>query len=407
MSMMRNPDDPAPFSRSASWRKGVRYSLISMVIGLFVSFFIGLGDSNQLTPLQFAFGALYGLLISTGAWMTEVFFVSLLQERRLPTALLRFVSYFLGGMIGHLVAHTAVLAFLGFDHRWYSEVLVVRTVVFGLFAALIGLVFHANERLRVRLREREEALRRSELAAALAESELEIARSIQERLLPPPEIEGSGFRVSARNVAAKVVAGDFYDVFREGDSTVCCVVGDVAGKGVGASLIMASVKAVLPLMTSGRSVSEALDALNAKLHSELASREFVALVLVRFDAATGILQVANAGLPDPLLVRGARDLEPLTVPGQRLPLGAMASTRYEEHEVVLAEGDRLLLYSDGLPEARIDGVEVGYQRFVEIAARAAEAPSSWLDGILHEFEEADEDEDDRTLVALERREAPR
>src|SRR5678815_3024556 len=86
-----------------------------------------------------------------------------------------------------------------------------------------------------RLRESVERVKEGEFA----QKELQIAREIQQCLLPPPEVEGDGWRVSARNVPAYFVAGDFYDVFRLTDGAVGVVVADVAGKGLGASLVMA------------------------------------------------------------------------------------------------------------------------------------------------------------------------
>src|SRR5204862_108249 len=83
------------------------------------------------------------------------------------------------------------------------------------------------------------------------ERELEMARSIQARLLPPPTMSGEGFSLEARNMAAHYVAGDFYDFIRLDDGSIVIVVADVAGKGMGASLTMASVKAVLPFVARG------------------------------------------------------------------------------------------------------------------------------------------------------------
>ena len=382
------------------WRTGLSYSLISMGIGLVVVALMGLGNPALYSPMQFAFGALFGLCISTGAWLFEYALI-LLARGRLRSWPLRVTGYFLGGGAGHLVAYAITRLLFG-DSTWEPTGLLLRTFVFAAFAALIGLGFYAYERLKQRLDEREEALRRKEIAEALAERELGIARSIQERLLPPPETRGPGFSVAARNVAAQVVAGDFYDVFREGDKALCLVVADVAGKGVGASLLMASVKAMLPLLAADRSVEETLDALNDRLHEDLAPREFVALALARLDLETGELRLANAGLPDPVVLRSGARPEPLVAPGERLPLGARGGSRYSAAVARLGEGDRLLMYTDGLPEARRDGVELGYEGFLELAARTSATPSEWLDGLLADLGEGVPVDDDRTLLALER-----
>ena len=89
------------------------------------------------------------------------------------------------------------------------------------------------------------------------------------------------------------------------DGSVMVVVADVAGKGVAASLIMSSVKAVLPFIARG-GVGEMMQTLNRKLVQELGDREFVALVCARFHPATGAVEVANAGCPDPYIVNGCQ-----------------------------------------------------------------------------------------------------
>ena len=109
-----------------------------------------------------------------------------------------------------------------------------------------------------------ERLQLDELVAQeLGRRELEMARDVQRRLLPPSELEGPGWQVASRCLPARVVAGDFYDVLRRADGSVDVVVADVAGKGFAASLIMASVKAMLPFVTSEGGVAESLTASTA------------------------------------------------------------------------------------------------------------------------------------------------
>ena len=83
------------------------------------------------------------------------------------------------------------------------------------------------------------------VAQELGRRELEMARDVQRRLLPPSEVAGPGWELAARCLPARVVAGDFYDILRRADGSVDVIVADVAGKGFAASLIMASVKAML------------------------------------------------------------------------------------------------------------------------------------------------------------------
>ena len=261
-----------------------------------------------------------------------------------------------------------------------------------------------NLELQVRTQEAELRAVRAQREQELAAKELELARSIQQRLLPPPQLDGPGFRVAARNLPAQFVAGDFYDAFQLPDGSLTVVVADVAGKGVGASLIMASVKAMLPLVAARNSVTGTLAVLNAKLAEELAPREFVALCLARYDSRSRCVEISNAGLPDPYLLRDGRGAEALSVPGERLPLGVRDSTTYESRVVTMQAGDRLLLLSDGLPEAPIEnGEPLGYAAMEVLLDHAAPGPTEWLGRLLDRHEAVTEEglQDDVTALLLQ------
>lgn len=270
----------------------------------------------------------------------------------------------------------------------------------GFLAVGIGLSFYTYDALRSRLEHSAERLKERDFA----DKELELARSIQQRLLPPSSIEAAGYRVESRNVAAQYVAGDFYDVFHLADGTLGLVVADVAGKGIGASLIMATVKAVLPLIAAGKSVEETLAELNVRIHRDLARREFVALAYAHYDPATSTLRVGNAGLPDPLLIRRNAAPVALSIPGPRLPLGIRVGLRYEALTIELAPGDRVLLYSDGLPEAPMEnGEPLGYETLGELAGTREDDPAIWLDRFLEDVRSRTQEtiEDDWTALLLE------
>lgn len=242
-----------------------------------------------------------------------------------------------------------------------------------------------------------EARRQEELAAR----DLSLARAIQQRLLPPAEASGPGWRIAARNLPAQVVAGDFYDYFTLPDGTLRIAVADVAGKGIGAALIMASVKAVLPLVAAGRGVVETLGELNRKLAGELGRREFVALALAAFDPASGRLELVNAGLPDPYRVAGGRALEAIVAPWPRLPLGVRAGLDYQSVGLHLEPGDSVVFLTDGLPEAETaSGEPLGYPGLERLVATAFAADG--VDGVLAGLGEAAERADDWTILALSR-----
>jgi serine phosphatase RsbU (regulator of sigma subunit) len=181
------------------------------------------------------------------------------------------------------------------------------------------------------------------------------------------------------------------------------VVADVAGKGIGASLIMATVKAALPFLAAGRRVEETLREASRRLAPRLGKREFVALVLARYEPETGAFTLANAGLPDPYVVRADGTVSAVVAPGPRFPLGVRGDIAYASAAGALAKGDRLLLVSDGLPEAPVlggGGEPLGYERFEKLVAGAAS-----LDGLIAAVKAATEPvlADDWTALMLERR----
>lgn len=247
--------------------------------------------------------------------------------------------------------------------------------------------------------------------------ELELARRIQRRLLPPSLTEDAGYTIAARVHPAELVSGDFFDVLPRGGGTVDVVVADVSGKGVGASLIMALVKARLPMLPAELSVTEILRRLNAQLHADLGRRQFVAMACARFFGDSGRLELANAGLPYPYLLRRGRVPELLSAPGPSLPLGVRSDVDYQSAESSLGAGDRLLLYSDGIPEApTAAGEPLGYQALSavldEYGRQSREAdisppfsPETWLDGFFSRVAAAAGGlpTDDQTALVLERR----
>lgn len=268
----------------------------------------------------------------------------------------------------------------------------------------------AQRRLLDDLREQELSLR-----------ELELARDMQRRLLPPARVDAQGVTVASRCLPARFVAGDFYDVLRHADGSVGVVVADVAGKGFGASLLMASVKARAPFIAAEHGVADTLRELNRRLCAELGRGQFVALAYARISGDAAVVELANAGMPDPFVVGRDGTAVPLEVPGDRLPLGIRADVPYRSVIHRLAPDARLLLYSDGIPEARRpSGEPLGYEGFAALVARSAAPPlplggatapplpiTEWLDGLLDEVERATGSalDDDWTAMAVEGRRA--
>jgi serine phosphatase RsbU (regulator of sigma subunit) len=261
------------------------------------------------------------------------------------------------------------------------QLLIAEELLTGSTAAEVRVATIGPERRRDMV----ERLQLEELVAQeLGRRELKMARDMQRRLLPPAEVTGPGWQIAARYLPARVVAGDLYDVLRHADGSVDVVVADVAGKGFAASLIMASVKAMLPFVTADSGVAESLAELNRRLASELGRGEFVALALARYHPHERQVELANAGAPDPYLVRPGQPPQPLSVPGPRLPLGVRAQVAYASRTAAVSPDDRLLLITDGLPEARDEsGEPLGYQALESLLCQepVTGSPSRWLAGL--------------------------
>jgi serine phosphatase RsbU (regulator of sigma subunit) len=318
-------------------------------------------------------------------------------------AVARAIIFLVGGLLGGALGLLSGVWLLGAPMT-FRELLVGQgrgiVVVAAVTALVAGIAFRAFEILRTRLARTIEQLKEAEWA----EKEIELARSIQTRLLPPPLVEDELFTIAACNLPARYVAGDFYDIVRLEDGSVVIAAADVAGKGLGASLIMASVKAVLPFVAR-EGAQQAMVTLNEKLVRELGRREFVALAFARFTPADGTLELLNAGFPDPYVVSGS-GVRALVATGPRLPLGVRSGIAYETLRTNIARGERVVFVSDGIPEAPARGEPLGYERLVAIlaATNGNVRGMEWLDHFIAEVHAIVDEriEDDWTAVVLHR-----
>ncbi len=162
-----------------------------------------------------------------------------------------------------------------------------------------------------------------------------------------PEL--SGWQLDAYYKPAREVGGDFYDFFELPDGQVGVVVGDVTDKGVPAAMVMAAARSVLRA-TAARVVSpgETLERVNELLCPDIPEKMFVTCLYGVIDPASGRFRFANAGhnLPFARTAGGAVELR-----ATGMPLGLLPGMSYEEKEAVIAPGESLLLYSDGVTEA--------------------------------------------------------
>jgi serine phosphatase RsbU (regulator of sigma subunit) len=352
-----------------SWRDPVRESLLFIAVGCAFTL-IESGARNEFPSLHtLARNSILSVSIAILSRGLETMLSWAIEQSRIPM-IFRTVIYAFGAWLGFFIGLVIVASLYGgeeSDFRFHSFHFIYAMTAAMLIASLVGFILHHNQKRRDRLLAAQARLQEHEFA----EKELEIARAVQRRLLPPPEIDANGFHVSARTEAAHIIGGDFYDVLRLDDGSLAVIVADVSGKGMGASLIMASCKAALSLLaTSSRDAIDVMHAMNRKLCDDLQKREFVAMVYAHCDAGRGRIEIVNAGMPDPLLLAGGA-CRPVVCGGDRLPLGIGRDRDYQKTSVELHNGQRLLFFSDGLPEALAGDEPIGYERVEQFAAQSA------------------------------------
>jgi len=181
------------------------------------------------------------------------------------------------------------------------------------------------------------------------------------RLAPQELPEFEGFEVGrAYEPGTGLMAGDFYDITPTGSRRVAAVIGDVSGHGIEPSITAFQVKYLLRVfLRQYRDPAQALEELNVVISAQTRDEEFVSLCLVVFDQAAGTLRYASAGHPPAWLWHDG-EVRPLRSTGPLLTLNPKAS--YSSREVALDSGDLLLLYTDGLAEARAGGQLFGEER---------------------------------------------
>jgi len=236
--------------------------------------------------------------------------------------------------------------------------------------------------------------------------ELELAREIQQSLLPARRLEFGPLGVRATFQPAAEVGGDYFDVFSMAKDRLVVTVGDVAGHGLSTGLLMASLKSsVAALVHEGYAGTELIDKTNRLLMEHGRARTMVTIVVVDVDPVRGRLRLANAGHPPPFLIGGDGGLRELLAGA--LPMGNRLC-RPASTECEFPNGARLLLYSDGLVEAAAaDGEPFGYDRLSRLLEE-----NTTLDGdaliarVLEALADYTADvplADDLTLLVIERR----
>ncbi len=219
-----------------------------------------------------------------------------------------------------------------------------------------------------RVRRHTDAAERRDLAEAL---------KIQRRLLPQQIPQVDGWEIAASWQPASGVGGDCFDAIRFSDGRLAISIADVVGKGIPAALLMSNLQAAVRAFASEAVEPQALcQQVNRILCGNIAEGRFISFFYAVLDAAHGVLTYANAGHYLPALVRVDGSVERLGAGGP--VLGVIGGAEYEQAHVLLAPGDRLVIFTDGLTEARnADDDEFGETRLIDAAVhhRACSAPA--------------------------------
>lgn len=244
------------------------------------------------------------------------------------------------------------------------------------FTAYANLTATAIEKLRSLERMR---------AQERVERDLSIASDIQRELLSralPTEIAGARF--AAHNEAASNVGGDFYNVFVKSPYEIYFAIGDVSGKGIAASLLMAqTLSAMQFVFAATTSPADALAKLNSTLNERIVRGMFVTTIVGRLTPGASRAEIASAGHCKPIVLRTDGSAQEIETEGA-LPLGILPKVAYRQGKVDLSPGDLLICYTDGLSESRSPGTDVFFEEKIlpNLSGASSLSPQAIIDRLV-------------------------
>ncbi len=239
------------------------------------------------------------------------------------------------------------------------------------------------------------------------EEELKRAANLQQSLLPTEPLLSPPYRIAGKNIPSSDVGGDYFD-FIEGDTPVLTIaLGDVAGKGMAAALLMTNLNAsVRAHVESESQLPMVMARLNRSIHHAVRGGDrFITLVLIAIDRESDEVRYVNAGHNPPFLVHASGEAQQLSVGG--LLLGMFPEATYESAQFRMSPGDVLVLYSDGVTEAR-DGSdeEFGEERLVAfLKEHRAMDPERLVESLIravYDFSDEGKPGDDVTVAVIRR-----
>lgn len=272
-----------------------------------------------------------------------------------------------------------------------------------ILGRIAGLLHHRQDRLVGVLHELRQALEQQAALAGLRQ-ELEIARNMQQSILPRDLPQLRGVEVTALMVPAREVGGDFYDYFMVDHDHVAVAIADVSGKGIPAAFFMAISRTLLKSNALFlREPAQVLARLNEQLCAENEHLMFITVFLAVLDVRTGMVDFVNAG-HTPAAVRDKEAGVRLLPGGQNAALAVIHDLRLRQGRIRLSPGDTLLLYTDGMTEANNpQGLQFGESRLLDALRLHDPACEDLPQALLRrvrEFEAGSAQADDITCVAV-------
>ena len=238
------------------------------------------------------------------------------------------------------------------------------------------------------------------------EADLEQAARIQKDLLPKASPGFDGFDIDGLNVPCYEVGGDYYDFIPVGAGRLGVVIADVSGKGIGAALHMASLRAaLLAEVRTGLEIGPMAARLSEFVHKSSGPASFITFFFARLDRRTEELRYVNAGHIPPFVMR--RDGRTLALGSSGFALGMFPGVTYEPGAIGLGPGDLAVLFTDGIPEARdARGADYAVERLVDFVRErrdltAAEICRGVIEDV-HGHAGAGQPCDDMTIVVIKR-----
>ncbi|HLW32095.1 MAG TPA: PP2C family protein-serine/threonine phosphatase, partial [Aequorivita sp.] len=270
----------------------------------------------------------------------------------------------------------------------------------------VGVLATAFENMQINLKKYINDLKISTSKQARIHNELEVGHDIQKALLPSPEElkHITAVSIGSYMKPATEVGGDIYDYFELPDGNICFVVGDVSGKGIPASLLMASVRSsIRALATNGKSPSEILTYVNNDLAEKNKTFHFITLICGVTDFANQQFAFCNAGHERPFLLQEGKTPEEIVTTPQTA-LGISPNFKYKNQLLSFEKNTTLFLYSDGVTDALNEAeISFGITQLIQVLSRQNNAETVVSDCVaaLENHTLQAEAFDDITILAIQ------